>query len=157
MKSYYALTVLCFLLCQTAYTQNNIDSVFTLKGDTLLGKVTLNKEKNKFFVATDTSEILLDPSNVASFVTYKKEDDYERKEYSNLLGSFYLIEFGKNAYITVYSKTTYKMKEQYSQKYYTAKTDYCFFKDNVPYFYNAKNYHQTIDKLIGTLLDRLTR
>ncbi len=128
--------------------QNNLDTVFTYKNDTLIGRITLNKEKNKFFMATDSNETVLNATDIVSFVTYSKEDDYDRKEYFTLFGNFYTLEFGKNAPITVYSKVSYKTTEEYGQKYYTAKKDYCFFKNNIPYFYRPENHREIMLFLI---------
>jgi hypothetical protein len=130
------------------YAQHATDTVFTYKNDTIVGKITLNKEKNKFFIATDSSEKVLNPIDVLSFAMYSKEDDFERKEFVNLLGNFYTLEFGKNSAIKVYSKVNYKMSIEDGQKYYTAKKDYCFFKNNSPYFYRLENHREMMLALI---------
>ena len=144
MKSYCICLILSCVFPQLLPAQNNLDTVFTFKRDTLVGKIILNKEKNKFFMATDSNQFALNPLDISSFVTYNKDDDYERKEYNNLLGSFYVLELGKNDLITIYSKTTYKTTEEYGQKYFTAKKDYCFFKNDTPYFYRPENRKETL-------------
>ncbi len=149
MKKQLHLFVLLLLTGHLLFAQNGLDTVFTLKGDTLLGKISLQKEKNKFFFANDTlKEVALNPTEIISFVWYGKENDYERKAFYSLLSSFYEMEFGKKDYIRVYSKTVYKTVEEYGSKYFTAKKEYCFFKNGSPYFYKPENHRQTIGYLI---------
>jgi hypothetical protein len=148
MKKICTTLFLMDIFLKSLTAQVPTDTVFTLKNDTLVCKITLNKEKNKFFMTTDSSEKVLNPADIVSFVTNSKEDDYDRKEYFTLFGNFYTLEFGKNAPITVYTKVTYKTTEELGQKYFTAKKDYCFFKNNTPYFYRAENHRETMLILI---------
>jgi hypothetical protein len=149
MKKQLHLFVLLFLMGQLIFAQKEMDTVFTLKGDTLLGKISLQKEKNKFFFTNDTlKETALNPTDITSFVWYGKENDYERKAFYSLLSSFYELEFGKKDYIKVYSKTVYKTVEEYGSKYFTAKKEYCFFKNGSPFFYKPENHRQIIGHLI---------
>ena len=149
----FNLFLTCTLSAQesqdTLTVQGFQDTVYTFSGDTLLGKVFLNKEKNIFFFANDSlkEQVLLE-KDIESFVMYNEESDDEAKQFFNVLNSFYELKSAKNTRIVIYVKATYKMLEEYGQKYFTAQKEYCVFKNGVPYFINKNNQKQTISFLI---------
>lgn len=149
MKNRTMLLIVGVFLSSTLFAQTYQDTVFTVANDTLLGKVSLNKEKNTFYFTNDSlKEMIVSEKVVTSFVMYSKEFDYERKQFFSLLNNFYELEYGKNAHITIYARVSYKTIVEIGQKYFIQKKEYCLFKNGSPYFLNSDNRKQTLNFLI---------
>ena len=120
---------------QTPKADTYRDTVFRSLGDTLIGKITIDKDANKYFFVSDTiAETELDPKTVLGFVVIPKDDETDKLYYSSIIGDFYLLETGANDIITMYAKPTFKAVENDGPKYYTVKKKYCLFKNKVIYF-----------------------
>ncbi|NJN35148.1 MAG: hypothetical protein HC817_13735 [Saprospiraceae bacterium] len=83
------------------------------------------------------------------FVCSDKESDYERKEFYNLLGAIYQLEFGKNAPITVYSRSFFKeIKQPDSAPFFEQKKEFCFFKKGIPHVFVRDNFKNLMLSLL---------
>lgn len=123
-----------FLLAQNTNATTHRDTVFTSAGDTLVGKITIDKDKNKFVLKVHATEKELDPTIVESFVIYPNDGHYGRQAYSSIIGEFYLLQSAKNEPITLYSKSTYEAVENDGPKYFVVKNKYCLVKNGILYF-----------------------
>ena len=100
-----------FLLAQNTNGSTNRDSVFTSVGDTLVGKITIDKDKNKYVLKVHATETELDPTIVQAFVIYPNDGHYGRQAYYSIIGEFYLLQSGKDDPITLYAKSIYEIVE----------------------------------------------
>ncbi len=123
-----------FLLAQNTNAPTNRDTVYTSGGDTLVGKITIDKNKNKYVLKVHATETELDPTIVQAFVIYPNDGHYGRQAYYSIIGEFYLLQSGKDDPITLYAKSIYEVVEDDGPKYFIVKNKYCVFKNNTPYF-----------------------
>ena len=135
----FSITVLLlisshFLFAQNTNVPTNRDTVYTSSGDTLVGKITIDKDKNKFILKVHATETELDPTIVESFVIFPNDGHYGRQAFSSILGEFYLLQSAKGEPITLYAKSTYEVVEDDGPKYFIVKNKYCLVKNGILYF-----------------------
>ena len=133
-----------FLFSQNTNTPTHRDTVITSNGDTLVGKIDINKDKNKYILKVHARETELDPLIVQSFVIYPNDGHFGRQAYYSIIGDFYLLQSGKNDPITLYAKSSYEVVEDDGPKYYIVKNKYCVFKNNTPYFPNKDIFKEVM-------------
>lgn len=131
-------TILHFhcLFAQKSAFATQKDSVFTFTGDTLVGKITIDKDNNQYIFKRKNSqeEEILSPKLTLRFTILSDDGLGEIKQFFCVLETFFMLEFGKNDAITVYAKYKYNKITNDGPTYYTIKKDYCLFKSTVPYF-----------------------
>ena len=111
------------------------DSVFMLLGDTLIGKITIDKDNNQYlFRVNDTIEDILSPKKVKCFTVAADAKNNEPMIYTAIFGDFYKSELGKSERIILYSKITYNKITNDGPIYYTVKKKYCLYKNSMVYF-----------------------
>ena len=119
------------------------DSVFTKQGDTLVGTIRIDKDNNKFFFSNKAfDDWELKPDSIASFVAYPNAEADEQRQFSTVITDFYMLESGKNADITIYSRNAYQAVTNDGPKYYLVKKRYCLIKNNAPYFPDSGNFKE---------------
>lgn len=154
---YLFLTILIlslhFLQAQTGATTTSKDaplitlkdSVFMLAGDTLIGKITIDKDNNQYlFKVNETIEDILSPKKVQRFIVVADAQNDEPLIYTAIFGDFYKSELGKNERIILYSKITYNKITNNGPVYYTVKKKYCLYKNSMVYFPESVNLEQDL-------------
>ena len=121
------------------------DSVFMLAGDTLIGKITIDKDNNQYlFKVNDTTEVVLSPKTVKHFVVAADAKNDEPMTYAAIFGDFYKSELGKNERIILYAKMTYNKITNDGPVYYTVKKKYCLYKNSMVYFPESVTLEQDL-------------
>ena len=121
------------------------DSVFMLSGDTLIGKITIDKDNNQYlFKVNDTTEDILSPKKVKRFTVAADAKNDDPLIYTNIFGDFYKSELGKNERIILYAKITYNKITNDGPVYYTVKKKYCLYKNSMVYFPESVNLKQDL-------------
>lgn len=134
MKSF--LLSLFFLPFHCLFAQNDTlqtqkDSVFTISGDTLIGKITVDKDNNQYLFK---DSLVLLPTKIKGFIISPKQNDEEIHVYKAIFDEFYCLELGQNDEITLYAKYSYNKITDDGPTYYTVKKKYCLYKNKIPYF-----------------------
>ena len=121
------------------------DSVFMLSGDTLIGKITIDKDNNQYlFRVNDTIEDVLSPKKVKCFIIIADAKNNEPLIYTAIFGDFYKSELGRNERIILYSKITYNKIIDDGPVYYTLKKKYCLYKNSMVYFPESVSLKQDL-------------
>lgn len=121
------------------------DSVFMLSGDTLIGKITIDKDNNQYlFRVNDAIEDILSPKKVERFTVTTDTKNDERLIYTSIFGDFYKSELGENERIILYAKITYSKITDDGPAYYTVKKKYCLYKNSMVYFPESVNLKQDL-------------
>ena len=111
------------------------DSVFMLLGDTLIGKITIDRDNNQYlFKANNGVEDILSPKKVKRFVIAEDDKSGEPSRYTAIFGEFYVYELGQNERIIMYAKIAYNKVTNDGPVYYTLKKKYCLYKNSMVYF-----------------------
>jgi hypothetical protein len=114
-----------------------MDSVWLKTGDTLVGFIELDKEKNAFLFSKDTlKNSELSPNEILRFVAFPKTNEAERMDVFSIFDTFYFLETPPEASIRIFTNRIFKTVVDDGPKHYIAKTKYCLFKNDVPYFLN---------------------
>lgn len=119
------------LIAQNDTLQIQQDSVFTISKDTLVGKITVEKDKNQYIF---NDSLVLLPTKIKRFTIFSKQNDEETQVYEAIFDEFYLLELGQNEAITLYAKYSYDKITDDGPTYYTVKKKYCLYKNKIPYF-----------------------
>lgn len=121
------------------------DSVFMLSGDTLMGKITIDKDNNQYLFKGDTTAIeVLSPKKVKRFIVSSDDKSEEKSTYAAIFGDFYFAELGQNERIILYSKIAYNKVTDDGPVYYTVKKKYCLYKNSMVYFPQSVNLKQDL-------------
>lgn len=119
------------LIAQNDTLQIQQDSIFTISKDTLIGKITVDKDKNQYIF---NDSLVLLPTKIKRFIIFPRQNDAEIQVYEAIFDEFYLLELGQNEAITVYAKYSYSKVTDDGPTYYTVKKKYCLYKNKIPYF-----------------------
>ena len=112
-----------------------LDSVFTISKDTMVGRVFIDKDNDRFiFEGQDTFRMQLMPSQIKKFTYNLVEHNGEKITYIAILRDFYFLEFGEHSPMSGYARYTYRVVEDDGPKYHVITKKYCFFKGRVPFF-----------------------
>ncbi len=123
-----------------AFIAEQIDSIWLKTGDTLIGKITLDKDNNSFLFAKDTAAIIeLNAEKVVKFVIKPKKYEDERVDVFSIFGEFYFLETNPNTSIKIYAHRTFKSVLNDGPKYFNVHNKYCLIKNDIPYFLNNSN------------------
>ena len=130
------LTIFAHLIsAQNKGYYSGLDTVFTRSGDTLTGKVSVDKDNNRFlFTSEQDSTRELFTANVKRFTYYIPENNGEIKVYIAIMHDFYFVEFGEKDPIRAYARYYYETVLDNGPKYHIVTKKYCFFKGRVPFF-----------------------
>ncbi len=114
-----------------------MDSIWLKTGDTLVGFIDLDKDKNVFLFSKDTlKNIELNTKEIVRFVSFPKTDGAERMDVFSIFDAFYFLETPPEATIRIFTNRVFKTVLNDGPKHHIAKTKYCLFKNDVPYFLN---------------------
>jgi hypothetical protein len=128
---------------------NLLDSVFTASGDTLIGKVSIDKDNDRFiFESKDTFTIQLLPKTIKKFTYNLVEKNGEKVTYLGILHDFYFLEFGEHSPMSGYVRYTYRPVEDDGPKYHVVTKKYCYFKGKVPFFPRQESFKSDLLLLI---------
>jgi hypothetical protein len=126
------------------------DSVFLKMGDVLIGKITIDKDKNAFLFSKDTVQNLeLKASDILRLTILPKETDEERSDVFSIFNEFYFLESSPNVPIRVFANRTFKSVLNNGPKYYITQTKYCLFKNDIPYFMKNGRFKETLLFLVN--------
>ncbi len=115
-----------------------MDSIWLKTGDTLVGFINLDKDKNAFLFSNDSlKQVELKAKEIVRFVSFPKHYEEERFDIFSVFNEFYFLETQPNANIRVFTNRTFKTVLNDGPKHYIAKIKYCLFKNDVPYFLNG--------------------
>ena len=121
-----------------AIIAQQMDSIWLKTGDTLVGFITLDKDKNAFLFSNDSlKQVELKAKEIVRFVSFPKNYQEERLDIFSVFNEFYFLETQPNAPIRVFTNRTFKAVLNDGPKHYIAKIKYCLFKNDVPYFLNT--------------------
>ena len=127
-----------------------LDSVWLKTGDTLRGIITLDKDKNAFFITYDTIQNReLRASEVIRLTILPKKSTEDRIDVFSIFNEFYFLESNPNVSIKVFANKTFKAVENNGPKYYTTQTKYCLLKNDTPYFMNNGRFKETLLFLVN--------
>jgi hypothetical protein len=140
--------VIPLLLCtvQSLFAQKDsfniqLDTVFMTSGDTLVGKVAIDKEYDRFiFEARDTFTFQLLPTEVKRFTYNLPEHNGEKTTYINILNQFYFLEFGEKDAMQGYARYSYQAVEGDGPKYFVTKKKYFFFKGKAAFLPKKESF-----------------
>lgn len=134
----------------TALIPEQMDSVWLKTGDTLVGKITLDKEKNAFLFTKETVQNLeLKASDLVRLTILPKETDEERSDVFSVFNEFYFLESSPNVPIRIFANRTFKSVLNNGPKYYITQTKYCLFKNDIPYFMKNGRFKETLLFLVN--------
>jgi hypothetical protein len=120
---------------KNAAIAQQMDSIWLKTGDTLVGFINLDKDKNAFLFSNDSlKQVELKAKEIVRFVSFPKHEEEERMDIFSVFNEFYFLETHPNAPIRVFTNRTFKAVLNDGPKHYIAKTKYCLFKNDVPYF-----------------------
>jgi hypothetical protein len=126
------------ILSKNAAIAQQMDSIWLKTGDTLVGFINLDKEKNAFLFTNDSlKQVELKAIEIVRFVSFPKNYEDERLDIFSVFNAFYFLETQPNAPIRVFTNRTYKTVLNDGPKHFIAKINYCLFKNDVPYFLNT--------------------
>jgi hypothetical protein len=134
----------------TVVISRKMDSIWFITGDTLVGTIAFDKDKNTFFFSKDTIHNLeLKPTDISRFVIVPKKEAEESIEVVSVSNEFYVLESSPQAHIRIYSQRTYKAVLDDGPKYYVIQKKYCLFKNNLPYFIGGLRTKETLLSLVN--------
>jgi hypothetical protein len=141
-----------------ALKELGMDTLFTMKGDTLIGLIELDKKKNNFyFTNLKTPKMELKTADVQGFAHFEPEKDNDKSEYFNIFNNFYRLESSKRGAIRIYASYKYKSRKASGETIYDVEKQYCLFKDGMPYFLNKNNTFEVLEKLTADCPTALVR
>ena len=135
------LSLVQILFAQNINFNSELDSVYMVSGVTLVGKVSIDKDNDRFILeARDTFSFQLLPSEVKRFTYNLPERNGEKITYIAFLNDFYFLEFGENSAMRAYARYSYQAVLDDGPKYFIVKKKYCFFKGKVPFFPKIESF-----------------
>jgi hypothetical protein len=144
MRIIITTLLLCTFKCLFAQKDSfniQLDTVFMTTGDTLLGKVAIDKDNDRFiFEARDTFTFQLLPNEVKKFTYNLPEHNGEKTTYISIVNHFYFLEFGQNAAIQGYARYSYSAVENDGPKYFVTTKKYFFFKGKAAFFPRPESF-----------------
>ncbi len=146
-------TVLIFAF-QSLFAQKDsfniqLDTVYMVTGDSLVGKVSIDKENDRFiFEARDTFTFQLLPKEVKRFTYSLPEHNGEKTTYISILHNFYFLEFGENDAMQGYARYSYQAVEDDGPKYFVTKKKYFFFKGKAAFLPREESFKNDLLILI---------
>jgi hypothetical protein len=112
-----------------------MDSVWLKSGDTLIGQIKLDKDKNALLFTKDTLiDVEMKPSDVLRMTVFPKNRDDERMDVFNIFNEYYFLETSPNALLKIYTNKTFKAIINDGPKHFIVQNKYCLFKNDTPYF-----------------------
>lgn len=152
MRAFFTTFLLLAFQClhaQTAEFNSTPDSVFTRSGEILVGKVSIDKDNDRFiFESKDTFTMQLMPSHIKKFTYNLVEHNGEKITYIAILHDFYFLEFGEHDAIRGYARYTYRPVVDDGPKYHVVTKKYCFFKGKAAFFPRLESFKNDLLILI---------
>jgi phage antirepressor YoqD-like protein len=122
-----------------------MDSIWLKTGQTLVGKITFDKDSNSFLFFKDTfRNIQLMPNEVSKLIVFPKKNEDERLDVLSIENEFYFLESDSKATIKIFANRTFKPILDDGPKHYFVESKYCLFKDNTPYLLNNGKSKDTL-------------
>lgn len=123
-----------FLFAQKDTLYRQQDSVFTLSKDTLIGKITINKDQNQYiFKSQTTDSLILFPTKIRRFIVFSEKTDEAKQVYDTVFDSFCLLESSEQDAIILYAKLSYKKIKNDGLPYYAVTKKYALLKNGTVY------------------------
>ena len=128
-----------------AIIAQQMDSIWLKTGQTLVGKITFDKDSNSFLFFKDTfRNIQLMPTEVSKLIVFPKKNEDERLDVLSIENEFYFLESDSKATIKIFANRTFKPILDDGPKHYFVESKYCLFKDNTPYLLNNGKSKDTL-------------
>jgi hypothetical protein len=141
------------LFAQSDSLQIQQDTAFSISGDTLLGKITIDKDNNQYRFKSATLDTVLNPTKIKRLVHFSKENNNERQVFDAIFYDFYFLELGENELITLYAKCLYTKVTKNGPTYYTVKKKYCVTKNAILYPLKSESLKKDLLFLISDCAD----
>jgi hypothetical protein len=138
------------IISNVATMPEKLDSIWLKTGDTLIGKITIDKDRNVLLFSKDTIQNLeLKASEVVKLIILPKKDDEERADVFSVFNEFYFLESRQDVPIRIFVNRTFKPILNNGPKYYLVQTKYCLFKNDIPYFMKNGRFKETLMFLVN--------
>jgi hypothetical protein len=122
----------------TALIPQQLDSIWLKTGDTLVGFIKLDKDKNVFLFSKDTLEnIEVKSDEVIRLIAFPKNSDEDRLDVFSMFNDFYYLENPPDAIIRIFASRKFKAVLNDGPKHFIVENKYCLFKNDTPYFLNS--------------------
>jgi hypothetical protein len=134
----------------TAPIPQQLDSIWLKTGDTLVGFIKLDKDKNVFLFSKDTLEnIEVKSDEVIRLIAFPKKSDEDRLDVFSMFNDFYFLENPPDALIRIFASRKFKAVFDDGPKHFIVENKYCLFKNDTPYFISGNRAKETLTFLMN--------